>query len=124
MSVNDWVGIVVGFATIYFLWQQNKIFQRQNEIFAAQAGNPLHVENSRKARLGRYWPMLAMASLALLTWSAVGYDVYDRHHPRFGYDANRAWDDAQPLVRVYNAHFEMKLCTLMAKTSLTPYSTV
>jgi hypothetical protein len=79
MSVNDWVGIVVGLSTIYFSWQQNRIFQRQNEIFAAQTGKPMPAGRSGRARLGRYWPMLAMALLALLTWSAVGLYYYTRN---------------------------------------------
>ena len=31
------------------------------------------------ARFRRFWPMLAMAILSLLMWSAVGYDYYGRH---------------------------------------------
>jgi hypothetical protein len=32
--------------------------------------------------LKRYWPIVAMLLLTILTWSAVVYDIYDRHHPR------------------------------------------
>ena len=40
MSIGDLTGIVVALATIYFLWQQNEIFKKQNPIFAAQSKRP------------------------------------------------------------------------------------
>jgi len=80
MSISDLVGILVGLATIYFLWQQNKIFKQQNEIFTAQAGMEKMPPEPASIRLKRYWPMFAMAALTILTWAAVGFDVYDRHH--------------------------------------------
>jgi hypothetical protein len=81
MSISDCVEIIVGIATIYFLRQQNEIFKRQNAIFAAQTGVAKASDErptwARQAR--RYWPMLAMAMLTILTWAAIGYEVYDRH---------------------------------------------
>jgi len=77
--MSDWTGVVVGIATIYFLWQQNHIFRRQNEIFAAQSGGTQMVLPETSPRLRRYWPMLAMAGLALLIWAGVLYGYYDRH---------------------------------------------
>jgi len=80
MSISDWVGIVVGLITLYLLWQQNQIFREQNRIFATQAEvATMPSENSTVIRLRRYWPMLLMALLMLLTWLAVGFDYYDRH---------------------------------------------
>jgi hypothetical protein len=79
MSLNDWMGLIVGAATLYLLWQQNQIFRQQNAIFAKQEGATMP-PSDRAAKLKRYWPMLAMAVLMLSTWGAVGYDIYDRYH--------------------------------------------
>ena len=95
MNINDVTTVVVGIVTIYLLWQQNRIFRNQNDIFAAQAGNSaMPIRDSRLPRLQRYWPMLAMGTLALLTWGAVGYDYYDRHNGReIVVPAPQAWND-------------------------------
>jgi hypothetical protein len=80
MSVNDWAGIMVGLATLYLLWQQNQLFRRQNEIFAAQAGaSKMPSGSSTILRLARYWPMLVMVVLTFATGVFVSYDLYDRH---------------------------------------------
>jgi hypothetical protein len=73
MAVTDWIQTA---AVIYFAWQQNRIFTRQNEILANQAsqGN-MPSKNSRWFQFKRYWPTMAMGGLMLLT----GYDIYDRH---------------------------------------------
>jgi hypothetical protein len=74
MVVTDWVQTV---AVIYFAWQQNRIFKRQNEIFAAQAGQgAMPDKTSRLLQLKLYWPTMVMVALMLFT----GYDIYDRHH--------------------------------------------
>lgn len=80
MSIGDLTGIVVGLATIYFLWQQNQIFKQQNQIFAVQAGRHNMPPESAPHRLGRYWPMMAMALMTLGTWAAFGYGIYARSH--------------------------------------------
>jgi hypothetical protein len=36
MTLNEWVDIGAGLSTIFFSWQQNRIFTRQNAIFASQ----------------------------------------------------------------------------------------
>ncbi|MGD1098138.1 MAG: hypothetical protein ABSB35_39890 [Bryobacteraceae bacterium] len=79
MGVSDLTNIVVGLATIFFLWRQNEIFKKQNEIFASQSGaSPMHLPNQASLRLQRYWPMLAMAFLTLSIWTALGFDHYTR----------------------------------------------
>jgi hypothetical protein len=96
MSTNDVIGIVVGLATIYLLWQQNRIFRQQNAIFAAQAGgSTMPSENSTLRRFGRYWPMFAMTTLMFLTWAAIWYDYHDRHRA----------SGPQTSVRVFIAEF-------------------
>lgn len=79
MSIGDWTNVVVGLTSLYFLWQQNQIFRRQNEIFAVQAGASKMPSESAKLRIWRYWPMLAMSVMTLGMWAAVAYDIYDRH---------------------------------------------
>ena len=70
MSANDYVGIAVGIATIFLLWQQNRIFKKQNEIFAKQEGVPM--PPSRTSRIRNYWPLLAMIALTGATWATIG----------------------------------------------------
>jgi hypothetical protein len=85
--MDEVVGIIVGIATIYFLWknnelskEQNQIFREQNDIFRREkTGQPMAPTPRPLTGLRRYWPMLGMAGLAVATWLAVGYDIYDRH---------------------------------------------
>jgi hypothetical protein len=83
MSIGDWVvlvfGIINGLGGLYFPWRQNKIFERQNEIFATQAGLSQMPREPHGVSIRRFWPMFAMTALTLVTWSGVGYDLYDRH---------------------------------------------
>jgi hypothetical protein len=74
--MSDWVDVLVGAANIYFLWQQNQIFRKQNDIFAAQAERTKAPPEILTSRLKRYWPMLAMAGLVLFTWIGLGLRYY------------------------------------------------
>jgi hypothetical protein len=76
MPISDWVNIIEGVAIVYFAYQQNQIFKRQNEIFASQAGQrAMPDKTSRLLQLKQYWPTVVMVVLMMLT----GYDIYDRH---------------------------------------------
>ena len=82
MNVSDLTNLVVGLALIYFGWQQNQIFKRQNEIFATQAG--IEMPPPRKSRMAvvlQYWPLLAMVALAVAMWLAAAYDRMVTHSP-------------------------------------------
>ncbi|MFZ0960996.1 MAG: hypothetical protein WAO35_08820 [Terriglobia bacterium] len=79
MSASDGTTVIVGVVTLYFLWQQNQIFKKQNEIFATQVGIKMPPKKSARSRLVRYWPMLAMALLMIATWMAVALDHYSQH---------------------------------------------
>jgi hypothetical protein len=80
MSVSDLTAIIVGLVSLYLQRQQNQIFRRQNDIFSAQAGaGTSTMESNKPSTLERYWPMLAMTALTILTWGALGYDYYERH---------------------------------------------
>ena len=76
MALTDWVQTV---AVIYFAWQQNRIFQRQNEILANQAGDIPMPAKTSQARwidwIRRYWPTFIMVVLMVVT----AYDIYARH---------------------------------------------
>lgn len=75
-TVSDWTTLVAGIAGVYLLWKQNQIFERQNEIFARQAGQTaMRTETSQMPWIGRYWPTMIMVGLMALT----AYDIYDRH---------------------------------------------
>lgn len=95
MSVSDYAGIFVGLATLYLLWQQNQIFRQQNAIFARQEGTILPASD-RAPRFRRYWPMVIMGGLTILTWAAVGYDIYERNH---GLETGPS-DAPPPMVRL------------------------
>ena len=116
MNTSDLVNIIVGIATIYFFWQQNRIFERQNEIFSKQAEMDPVVTVANFSKLKRYWPMLGIVA----TWAFIGYDIYDRHHQRFGYDPNTAWDDSKPLDRVYSRKFTNETVVLDGKLFIDP----
>jgi hypothetical protein len=75
----DWAGIISGLISIYLLWQQNQIFKKQNEIFAAQAGaKPMRREVPKRSMLTSRWPLLAMAALVILNAAITGYGYYER----------------------------------------------
>jgi MFS family permease len=72
-------------------------------------------------RAGKIKLSIALWIVAILaTWSLIGYDLYDRHHPRFGYDANNAWDDSKPLARIYNGHFTNETVYVDGKNFISP----
>jgi hypothetical protein len=56
-------------------WQQNRIFERQNEIFSAQAGleRPEVPSVLSPSRIRELWPFVTWVAVALLTTSAVVY---------------------------------------------------
>lgn len=88
MSIADVTGLAEGFLTVYFIWRQNEILKRanvllaqQNEIVAKQEGKRKMEPSDVKpnSTIKRYWPMLAMTCLALLTWTGIGVAYYYRH---------------------------------------------
>ncbi len=69
--VDIWTPIYA-IATIYLMYRQNQILERQNQIMLSQGGKP-KADNAKPllpvlARVGRYWPMLTMLVLAVTTW--------------------------------------------------------
>jgi hypothetical protein len=75
MNVGDWAAIIEGIAVIGLGWQQNRIFERQNQIFAAQAGFTVPSKPSLDIKFKQYWPTAIMVVLMLM----IGYSYYDRH---------------------------------------------
>lgn len=77
--MGDWLGVIFGLLQTYFIWKQNKIFEKQNEIFAYQAEKgTLNMPDQapRIVKVKRYWPMAAMALMTVATWCAVGFAYY------------------------------------------------
>jgi hypothetical protein len=71
---------LIGLLMLGLMWQQNRILRMQNEILAHEAGI---VSNPARPTYRKYWPMLVMGVLMLLTWGAVAADHYDRlYHPK------------------------------------------
>lgn len=76
LNTGDWTTVISSALSVFLLWQQNRIFQRQNEIFASQAGiAALPSKTTLAVRFNRYWPTIIMVVLIL----AIAYDYYDRH---------------------------------------------
>lgn len=68
-------------------------------------------------------PKLRLWVVALLiTWMALGYDIYDRHHPHYGSDplSKYAWDDNKPLERIYSPVFTNETVVLDGKEFISP----
>jgi hypothetical protein len=109
------IAVLIGIPTLLLMWQQNRILQRQNEIFARQEGVDAEVESQPQAKYLKYWPMLAMGILMLLTWTAVGYNYYDRHHVD-----NSVWTDVDKLDRIASRTFTNETVILDGKYFLQP----
>jgi hypothetical protein len=75
MSVGDLAAVGEAIALAYLAWRQNRIFEHQNEIFAAQAGQSAMPKTSQVPWIVRYWPTMVMVGPMVLT----GYDIYTRH---------------------------------------------
>jgi hypothetical protein len=80
-------GFVVFATNAYLAYRLNRLTERQNEILdrqtpavtVAEGGAPMAAA-SPLSKASRYWPLAAMLGLTILTWSAIGFDYYDRHY--------------------------------------------
>lgn len=111
MTVSDWGGLFFGAVSVYLLWEQNQIFRRQNEIFAGQAEGQNVPSDLRPRSFRRYWPLIAMAVLAFLTWSAIGYDYYDRRTSASFLMKPAEWDN-YPSKEIKGQHFSHETVVL------------
>lgn len=113
------VAIVVAVATVIGtiggLWLThigNMHFQEQNRILIAQhEGKSGRPENAPSPYRPPKWPFVTVAILMLMTWSAAGYDYYDRHHS--------TWNESK-LERVYNRTFTNETVELDNKYFINP----
>jgi hypothetical protein len=78
------------------------------------------VDVIERARASRVTSSGVWAMALILTWGAIGYDIYERHHSGFGYDPARAWDDAAPLERIYNPRYISETVVLDGKHFINP----
>ncbi len=86
MALTDWVQTA---AAIFFAWQQNQIFKRQNQILAAQSEKTaMPIETSWAAKFKQYWPTYVMLVLIAIT----AYDIYDRHVTPVPVPVASRWD--------------------------------
>jgi hypothetical protein len=89
MQSTDVAPIVEIAASIIFAWssimgviqnrRQNKIFEQQNKIIAAQGGGGMYTPTTEIDRMARYWTVLMCAALAVLTWGGVAYIAHVNH---------------------------------------------
>jgi hypothetical protein len=114
-----WVGITV-FATLfgiggYVVFEHT--FWGWTFMVAGLGGLILGLlEKARKVHLPDALWMIAL----LATWALLGYDIYDRHHPSFGYDPSMAWDDKAPLEKIYNRRFSNETVALDGRHFISP----
>lgn len=108
--------IIAFFVNAYLLYRANQIFdhtnrlmEKQNEILAQQAGVDVDNPIPKTLSLSRYWPVAAMTLLTVLTWSAVGYDLYDRHHSPVFTSSIFDFDDRRGFPVVINYGVELPL---------------
>jgi hypothetical protein len=64
----EWIQAFAAVISTYFLWAQTRILRREPAVPTAHY-------------ILRYWPLFSMGIMVLLLWAAVGYDIYERHHP-------------------------------------------
>lgn len=77
MTIGD---AAIGLAIVYFAYRQNEIFQKQNDIFAAQSGTTnMAVEKKSSTWVRRYWPTLVLILLVLLGWAPIGYKYVSKY---------------------------------------------
>src|SRR5580693_2349594 len=91
--------VVLVITAVSGIWQAyetrvaNRYYAEGNLIARGEAGKMENVAY-RPSR----WPQLVMLVLTVLTWSAVGYDVYDRHRQAInpdwiGYQYKDIWNE-------------------------------
>jgi hypothetical protein len=81
----EWIDGLLAFAGIVvptlFIHRQNKILERANELTAeareASSSKPL----SKVERAKRYWPMLAMTAMMVITWVCFGLGYLYKSEP-------------------------------------------
>jgi hypothetical protein len=105
MALTDWIQAAAAAAGVYFVWQQNTILRRQNQL-TAHLGEPAVTDQIPwTARAKRYWPTYVMIFLIAIT----AYDIYDRHWPQQPWKepAHRVVDQkfSNTTVLLDNRHF-------------------
>jgi hypothetical protein len=100
------IGLIVNGPIFFLMYRQTTLIQEQNRILQAQRGIDMSVPVAKSVVLRRYWPMLAMVSLTLLIWAAVGFDYYDRHHSDTSNWANYAYKE------ISDAHYSLQTVPL------------
>lgn len=91
MGMKDWLSLIPGFLGAFLLFQQNRILRQQHPKPARQGGAAI----SRVSKVQRFWPMIAMAALMILTWAAVITDYFmDHDMPKHVEALNDIYDHA------------------------------
>lgn len=80
MTLDIWIAIIYGGVTLYLMYRSNILLREQNRIMVQQSDQGHISEATTPSNvLQRYWPIMAMAILVLLSWSAVGTWIVIRH---------------------------------------------
>jgi hypothetical protein len=61
--MGNWVDFLFKVATVYFLWQQNRILAKAEPLMSATRFDML------REKLQRYWPMVVMVALTAGIWA-------------------------------------------------------
>jgi hypothetical protein len=75
LKIGDLTNVITSAACVYLAWQQNRIFERQNQIISGQSSGLPMLHKAPRRSIKQYWPTIIMAVLICVT----GYDYYDRH---------------------------------------------
>lgn len=90
LVMQGWIMAILAAASVYLLW-------RQNRILARKASPTLEQPYMR-----RYWPLILMTAMMLLTWTAIGYDLYNRHrNPLVGSNFSAIYAGKEPSKHVW-----------------------
>jgi hypothetical protein len=73
MTLETVVSLISAIAYALLMYQQNRILREQNRIMLEERGGEMA---GNTGHYTRYWPLLVMALLTLLTWAAIATKAY------------------------------------------------
>ena len=65
--MSEWILAVATIVSVYLLWQQNRILARQSPPVP------------ERPKMRRYWPLLSMIGMMVVTIGVAGADIYYQH---------------------------------------------
>lgn len=97
--------IVLGGLGLWLQHRGNQHFSEQNRIMIEQMGASRRSKTDKDKMLAYKpprWPMIVMAVMVVVVWTAVAVNYLYVRRP---FDPNKAWDDKAPLKQIYHRTF-------------------